>query len=89
MKLLAIAPLQFDATRHRLPVAGELLLPGVLVGIRADGVAFAVKQALMQGDAYGTVIELSREGDAVEVALSAERQEDGGYFFQALWVVVG
>ena len=28
-------------------------------------------------------------GGGVEVALSAELQEDGGYFFAALWVRVG
>ncbi len=89
LKIVAIAPEQFDPARHRLPVAGELLLPGVQVEIQADGVAFALKQALMRGYAYGTVIELARPGEGVEVALSAERQEDGGYFFEALWVVVG
>ena len=89
LKILAISPEQFDPARHRLPVAGELLLPGVQVEIRADGVAFTLKQALMRGDAYGTVIELCRQGEGVEVALSAERQEDGGYFFEALWVLVG
>ncbi|MCY4072488.1 MAG: hypothetical protein OXG60_14440 [Chloroflexi bacterium] len=89
LKILAISPEQFDPARHRLPVAGELLLPGVQVEIRADGVAFALKQALMRGYAYGTVIELSRQGEGVEVALSAQRQEDGGYFFEAFWVLVG
>lgn len=89
LKILAISPEQFDPERHRLPIAGELLLPGVQVEIRADGVAFALKQALMQGHAYGTVIELCRQGEAVEVALSAQRQEDGGYFFEAFWVLVG
>ena len=89
LKILAISPEQFDPARHRLPVAGELLLPGVQVEISPDGVALTLKQALMRGDAYGTVIELCRQGEVVEVALSAERQEDGGYFFEALWVLVG
>jgi len=35
------------------------------------------------------VIELARPGEGVEVALNAQRQEDGGYFFEALWVVAG
>jgi len=87
LKILAISPEQFDPARHRLPVAGELLLPGLQVEIRADGLAFALKQALMPGDAYGTVIELARPGEGVEVALNAQLQEDGGYFFEALWVV--
>ncbi len=89
MKLVAIAPEQFDPARHRLPVAGELLLPGVQVEIRSDGVVYALMQALMPGDAYGTVIELARPGEVVEVALNAARQDDGGYFFAALWVMVG
>ena len=36
-----------------------------------------------------TLMELRRKGEGVEVALSAERQEDGGYFFEALWVLLG
>ena len=43
----------------------------------------------MGGGAYGTVIELAKPGEAVEVALDAERQEDGGYFFTGLWVLEG
>lgn len=87
LRILAISPEQFDPARHRLPVAGELLLPGLQVEIRADGVAFAHRQALMAGNAYGTVIELARQGEGVEVALNAQRQADGGYFFEALWVL--
>ena len=89
MKILAIAPQEFDAQRHRLPVAGELLLPGVQAYVGEDGVAFALKQALLPAGAHGTVIELARPGEGVEVAVNAQRQEDGGYFFDALWVVVG
>ena len=88
MKILAIAPDEFDAQRHRLPVAGELLLPGVQVQVRADGVALALKQALLPAGAHGTVIELCRRGEVVEVAVNAQRQEDGGYFFEALWVLL-
>lgn len=89
MKVVAITPAEFDAALHRLPVAGELLLPGAHVCVRADGVAFALKQALLPQGACGTVVELCRQGEGVEVALSAERQEDGGFFFEALWVLVG
>ena len=89
MDILAISPDEFDVQRHRLPVAGELLLPGVQVHVRADGVAFALKQALLPAGAVGTVIELCRRGEGVEVAINAQRQEDGGYFFEALWVLVG
>ncbi len=89
MRLLAIAPDQFNAQRHRLPIAGELLLPGVQVYLREDGVAFALKQALMPAGAGGTVVELCRQGEGVEVAIKAEQQEDGGFFFEALWVLAG
>ena len=89
MEILAVPPSEFDAQLHRLPVAGELLLPGMSVFVQADGVAFALKQALMSGGAYGTVVELCRQGEGVEVALDAEQQEDGGFFFEALWVLVG
>lgn len=89
MRVLAIAPDEFKAELHRLPIAGELLLPGVQAYVRSDGVALALKQALLPSDASGTVVELCRQGEAVEVALNAEQQEDGGFFFQALWVLVG
>ena len=89
MKLVAIQPQQFDAARHRLPLAFDLLLPGAQAEIRADGLAYPVRQALMSGRAYGTVIELAKPGEAVEVALHAERQDDGGYFFQAFWALEG
>ncbi len=89
MRPLAIAPDEFDAALHRLPIAGELLLPGAQAHVRADGLAFALKQSLLPAGACGTVIELSRPGDAVEIALEAERQADGGYFFSALWVLAG
>ncbi len=89
MRILAVPPDQFDARMHHLPIAGELLLPGVQVCVGADGVAFALKQALLPSDACGTVIELCRQGEDVEVALRAEQQDDGGFFFEALWVLVG
>ena len=76
MRILAVPPDQFDARRHRLPVAGELLLPGVQVCLGADGVALALKQALLPSDACGTVIELCRQGEGVEVG--AARGEAGG-----------
>ena len=89
MKLLAIAPHEFNAELHRLPIAGELLLPGAHVCVRADGVALALKQALLPSEYCGTVVELCRQGEGVEVALNAERQADGGFFFEALWVLAG
>ncbi len=89
MQIYAIRPEQFDSQHHRLPIAGELLLPGIQVYIQADGFAFALKQALMTDRAYGTVVELCRRGEGVEVAINAQRQDDGGYFFEALWVVAG
>ena len=89
MKALAITPAEFDAGRHRLPIAGELLLPGVQVCLDAEGYAYELKQALLPGGACGTVVELCRQGEGVEVALDAELQEDGGFFFAALWVLVG
>lgn len=89
MQIHAIRPEEFDAHQHRLPIAGELLLPGIQVYIQADGIAFALKQALMTDRAYGTVVELCRRGEGVEVAINAQRQDDGGYFFETLWVLVG
>ena len=89
MKIIAIAPEEYDGRRHRLPVAGELLLPGVQALIGTDGVAFALRQALLPEGASGTVVELCRQGEAVEVAIRAEEQEDGGFFFEAIWVLVG
>ncbi len=89
MKALAITPEEFDAGRHRLPIAGELLLPGVQVCLDEDGYAYELKQALLPRGACGTVVELCRQGEGVEVALEAEQQEDGGFFFAALWVLVG
>ena len=89
MEVLAIAPDEFNAERHRLPIAGELLLPGVQAYVRSDGVALALKQALPPSEVCGTVVELCRQGEGVEVALNAEQQDDGGFFFAALWVLVG
>jgi hypothetical protein len=89
MEVLAIAPDAFNAELHRLPIAGELLLPGVQAYVRSDGVAWALKQALPPSEVCGTVVELCRQGEGVEVALNAEQQADGGFFFEALWVLVG
>ena len=55
----------------------------------ADGYAYELKQALLPRGACGTVVELCRQGEGVEVALEAEQQEDGGFFFAALWVLRG
>jgi len=89
MRMQAITPAEFDAGLHRLPIAGELLLPGVQVCVDAEGYAYELKQALLPRGACGTVVELCRQGEGVEVALDAEQQEDGGFFFAALWVLVG
>ena len=89
MQALAIAPDEFNADMHRLPIAGELLLPGVQAYVRSDGVVLALKQALPPSEVSGTVVELCRQGDGVEVALHADQQADGGFFFEALWVLVG
>ena len=89
MKVLAITPQEFNGELHRLPIAGELLLPGEQVYVRSDGIAIALRQALLPGDTCGTVVELCRQGEGVEVAVEAEQQEDGGFYFKALWVLVG
>ena len=89
MKIVAIKPAEFDAALHGLPVAGELLLPGAHVCVGADGVARALREALLPKDPCGTVVELCLQGEGVEVALNAQRQADGGFYFEALWVVVG
>lgn len=87
MKIVAIEPGEFDAGAHRLPVAGELLLPGAYVCVRPDGRVYALRAPLLPNGACGTVVELCRRGEGVEVALNAERQADGGFFFAAVWVV--
>lgn len=89
MRIVAIAPDEFDSTRHRLPIAAELLLPGVQACVDAGGYAYELKQALLPRGACGTVVELCRQGEGAEVALDAEEQEDGGFFFAALWVLAG
>ena len=88
MRVCAIAPDEYDPQIHRLPTAGELLLPGVQVYIQPDGTAFALKQALMPRAACGTVIELCKRGECVEVAVSGTQQQDGGFFFERLWVMM-
>ena len=89
MPIVAIKPAEFDAALHQLPRAGELLLPGDYACLSLDGIVFAVNEALLSGGACGTVVELCRPGDGVEVALNAQRQDDGGFFFDALWVLAG
>lgn len=87
MQILAITPDQFDPDIHSLPTAGELLLPGQQVTIRADGVAVAHTQVLIETDSYGIVIELCKAGELVEVAVTGEQQDDGGFYFEQVWVV--
>lgn len=89
MQILAITPEQFDPDIHSLPTAGELLLPGMQVRIDTEGIASELKQAVINTDTYGTVIELCKAGDLVEVAVTGEQQEDGGFYFERLWVVAG
>ena len=72
------------ACGRRVAVAGRAGL------LRCEyGYAFELKQALLPRGACGTVVELCRQGEGVEVALDAEQQEDGGFFFAALWVLAG
>lgn len=87
MQILAIAPEHFDPDIHSLPTAGELLTPGMQVKIQDDGVAFELKQALMSDESHGTVIELCKPGDMVEIAVTGEQQSDGGFYFEQFWVV--
>ncbi len=89
MKIVAIKPSEFDAGAHRLPLAGELLLPGAYVCVSIEGMVFALREPLLPSGACGTVVELCRRGEGVEVALHPERQADGGYFFEAIWVLAG
>lgn len=88
MTVISITPEQFDPDVHRLPTAGELLLPGMQVCIRANGIAYPQATPIIDTDIYGTVIELSKRGEVVEVALTGDKQEDGGFFFEQFWVVV-
>ena len=89
MQILAITPDQFDPDIHSLPTAGELLLPGMQVTIRTDGTAVELKQAIIETDSYGTVIELCKAGDLAEIAVTGEQQDDGGFYFEQFWVVMG
>jgi len=87
MQILAITPEQFDPAIHSLPTAGELLLPGMQVTIQSDGIALGLRQTIIKTDLHGIVIELSKAGDLVEVAVTGEQQDDGGYYFEQVWVV--
>lgn len=88
MKVIAITPEQFDPDIHRLPTAGELLLPGMQAQIQVDGVAVEIKQTVIENDSFGTVIELCKKGELVEIAVTSDQEEDGGYYFEQFWVVM-
>ena len=88
MKVIAITPEQFDPDIHQLPIAGELLLPGVQAQIQTDGIAREIKQTLIETDSFGMVIELCKKGERVEIAVTSDQEEDGGYYFGQFWVVM-
>ena len=88
MQVIAITPDQFDPAIHTLPTAGELLLPGMEAQIQADGTAFEFKPAVLQSASFGIVIELSKKGEWVEIAVTGVQQEDGGFYIEQFWVVI-
>lgn len=88
MQILAITPDQFDPDIHSLPTAGKLLLPGMEVVIDTDGIVQPIEQAVIDTPAHGTVIELCKVGEFVEVAVTGEQQSDGGFYFEQFWVVI-
>ena len=88
MQILAISPDQFDPDIHNLPTAGELLMPGMTVHIEDSGLALEIKPTTLQAKASGTVIELCQKHDLVEIAVTADQQDDGGFYFEKFWVVI-
>jgi len=88
MQILAIAPEQFNPDVHSLPTAGDLLLPGMQVIINTDGTVHPHNETVIESNSYGIVIELCRAGELAEVAVLGEQQEDGGFYFEQMWVVV-
>lgn len=84
LKIITLAPEQFDPDIHILPTAGELLLAGDKVAITVDGVAFNI---IGKEVADGWVIEVSKEGEIVEIAAMGEQQDDGGYYFEKICVI--
>ena len=88
MQILAITPDQFDPDIHSLPTAGELLMPGMTVHIEDNGFALEIKPTTLDPKASGTVIELCQKNDLVEIAVTADQQDDGGFYFEKFWVVV-
>lgn len=88
MKVIAITPEQFDPAIHSLPTAGELLLPGMQAEIHNDGIALEMKQTVIESSSYGTVIELCKKGELVEIAVTSDQEADGGYYFEQFWVVI-
>jgi hypothetical protein len=87
MHILAITPDQFDPDTHSLPTAGELLMPGMRVHIQDNGVALEIKPTTPQSESFGTVIELCQKDELVEIAVTSDQQEDGGFYFEQFWVV--
>lgn len=88
MQILAITPDQFDPDIHSLPTAGELLMPGMHVYIQDDGFALEIKPTMPQTESIGTVIELCQKDELVEIAVTSDQQEDGGFYFEKFWVVM-
>lgn len=84
MVMITIVPEAFDIDLHELPTAGELLLTGAKVTINADGVAFNASDDAL---ANGVVIEVTREGEVVEIAVMGEQQDDGGFYFEGICVM--
>ena len=82
--VINITPESFDSDLHTLPTAGELLLAGDSVRINAEGIAF---NAIGSDIPHGWVIEASRKGDVVEIAVMGEQQEDGGFYFERICVM--
>lgn len=88
MQVIAITPDQFDPDIHSLPTAGELLMPGMTVHIQDNGFAFESKPTMPQHKPSGTVIELCQKDELVEIAVTSDQQDDGGFYFEQFWVVV-
>jgi hypothetical protein len=85
LNLIAVTPENFDPDLHQLPTAGELLLAGAHVKIDFEGVAHPVTDG---GHVDGIVIDASLQGDIVEVAVIGEQQEDGGFYFEQILVLI-
>ncbi len=81
-----IAPEDFNAEVHQLPVAGELLLAGAEVIIDNSGKAYELNPDDSR-KAHGVVMDVSKPGEIVEVAARGEAQTDGGFYFSKICVL--